>query len=116
VVGETRPLLAFHATEGWWWPFVDEMSTLLVFEAMEGVPAVAVNQNKRITPPLAFGAREGVVVATVEKAKDRLMYYYCGKVYLQMRYFHTVGLNDFNFNFSSTKSLFLVYFLFFLIN
>jgi hypothetical protein len=116
VVGETRPLLAFHMMEGWWWPFMDETSTLLAFEAMEGVPVVAVDQNKRITPLLAFGAREGVVVVAVEKAKDRLMYYHCGKVYLWMRYFHMVGLNNFNFNFSSTKSLFLFYFLFFLIN
>ena len=43
---------------------MDETSSLLVFEVMERVPAVAIEQNKR-TPPLAFGAREGVVVVGV---------------------------------------------------
>jgi hypothetical protein len=59
VVVETGPLFAFEATEGRWWLVVGETSPPLAFEATEGVPAVAVDQNKRITPPLAFGAREG---------------------------------------------------------
>ena len=58
-VGKMRPPLAFGAMEGQWWVVVGETSPPLAFEATEGVPAVAVDQNKRITPPLAFGVREG---------------------------------------------------------
>ena len=53
-MGHTRPPFSFGATEGRWWPFVDETSLLLAFEASEEVVAavaVVVDKNKTKNPP-----------------------------------------------------------------